>query len=200
MPYCPSCGCEYRQGFARCSDCGTDLVDRLPEEASSEDGEPEWFRPKDFDQLEPVCVLIVPSRMNGEVVLSALRSAGVRTYMAGTGLEYWSEAGGIGQITRAPGPLNEVRIMVHPDDEDEARDIVRAAAHEDGSEYVGLTGPEAEDSLEAAVADRAWTRPRWRVDPRRRRWVVRGLAAWYLVPFAIALVFLLATAFRVFFG
>jgi hypothetical protein len=29
MPFCPSCRSEYRDGFARCSDCGTELVAAL---------------------------------------------------------------------------------------------------------------------------------------------------------------------------
>lgn len=30
--FCPKCKTEYRPGFTRCADCGSDLVDRLPEE------------------------------------------------------------------------------------------------------------------------------------------------------------------------
>jgi hypothetical protein len=30
--FCPQCKAEYRPGFIRCSDCGVDLVDRLPDE------------------------------------------------------------------------------------------------------------------------------------------------------------------------
>jgi hypothetical protein len=32
MPFCPSCRCEYRIGFARCSDCDMELVESLCEE------------------------------------------------------------------------------------------------------------------------------------------------------------------------
>lgn len=32
MPYCPSCGVEYREGFERCSDCDVELVAALPDE------------------------------------------------------------------------------------------------------------------------------------------------------------------------
>jgi hypothetical protein len=32
MPFCASCKCEYRPGFARCSDCDMELVESLSEE------------------------------------------------------------------------------------------------------------------------------------------------------------------------
>jgi hypothetical protein len=32
MPFCPSCKCEYRPGFARCSDCDMELVESLSDE------------------------------------------------------------------------------------------------------------------------------------------------------------------------
>src|SRR5579862_3766907 len=35
--FCPNCNTEYRSGFTQCSDCGVDLVDHLPEDASSGD-------------------------------------------------------------------------------------------------------------------------------------------------------------------
>jgi len=32
MPFCPSCKCEYRPGFARCSNCDMELIESLSEE------------------------------------------------------------------------------------------------------------------------------------------------------------------------
>jgi len=37
--FCPACRVEYRPGFNRCSDCDVELVDCLPEEQESADGE-----------------------------------------------------------------------------------------------------------------------------------------------------------------
>jgi predicted RNA-binding Zn-ribbon protein involved in translation (DUF1610 family) len=31
MPFCPSCGYEYKLGITKCPDCGEKLVDRLPD-------------------------------------------------------------------------------------------------------------------------------------------------------------------------
>lgn len=36
--FCPKCKSEYRQGFYKCSDCGTDLVDQLPPELDNDVG------------------------------------------------------------------------------------------------------------------------------------------------------------------
>ncbi len=32
MPWCPKCKTEYQEGIEKCADCGSDLVDELPEE------------------------------------------------------------------------------------------------------------------------------------------------------------------------
>ena len=32
MPFCPNCRYEYRRGIETCSDCGAQLVDKLPDE------------------------------------------------------------------------------------------------------------------------------------------------------------------------
>jgi hypothetical protein len=32
MPYCPKCGCEYREGYSECTNCGVPLVRRLPDD------------------------------------------------------------------------------------------------------------------------------------------------------------------------
>ena len=33
MPYCPKCRAEYRDGFEKCADCGTELVEELAEDS-----------------------------------------------------------------------------------------------------------------------------------------------------------------------
>ena len=32
MAWCPKCRTEYQEGIEKCADCGSDLVDELPEE------------------------------------------------------------------------------------------------------------------------------------------------------------------------
>jgi hypothetical protein len=41
MPWCPQCGTEYREGFDRCSDCGSTLVAEPPAPPEGVPG-PEW--------------------------------------------------------------------------------------------------------------------------------------------------------------
>src|SRR3981081_377483 len=38
MPFCPTCRSEYRPGIETCADCGTPLVDELPERAGHRPG------------------------------------------------------------------------------------------------------------------------------------------------------------------
>jgi hypothetical protein len=42
MPWCPQCGTEYREGFERCSDCGTALVAAPPRLDEEVKPGPEW--------------------------------------------------------------------------------------------------------------------------------------------------------------
>ncbi len=35
MPWCPKCKTEYQEGIEKCADCGSDLVDELPEEEAA---------------------------------------------------------------------------------------------------------------------------------------------------------------------
>ncbi|MBI4917297.1 MAG: DUF2007 domain-containing protein [Acidobacteria bacterium] len=42
MPYCPSCGVEYREGFTRCSDCDVELVAALPPDEGQAVGDESW--------------------------------------------------------------------------------------------------------------------------------------------------------------
>lgn len=37
--FCPNCGIEYRPGFTHCNDCDVDLVDELPSEDESAEGQ-----------------------------------------------------------------------------------------------------------------------------------------------------------------
>lgn len=186
MPFCPNCGDEYRAGFGRCSDCDVELI----EASAPEDDppalyeQPKRFARSDYSEVEPVAVFRAPSQINAEIVLSALRAAGVRAYMAGTGLEAWTEAGGVGQITRVPGPLNDIRIMVHPEDEEDARGIIAQADGESVQDEMTRTALAASDPGEDGMGATEDS-PHWRTDSVRNRGVVRTLAVFLLIPILI---------------
>jgi hypothetical protein len=162
LSYCPNCGSEFREGFIRCSECSTEL---LPGPSPHYD-EPAARVVKGegyYVRLEPVCVLILPSEIDGVIAETALRAYGVRVFAAGTGVERWTEAGNVGRITRTWGPLNDVRIMVHPDDVQAAGDLLHAPPLE-APEETGLP------------------RASWRVDVRKRRRVLRVLVFVWATP------------------
>jgi predicted amidophosphoribosyltransferase len=67
--HCPTCGAEYREGFTSCADCGTPLVESLPEEA-----EPE------FDPF--VTIASYRDLPEALVAQAALQGAGILSFLA----------------------------------------------------------------------------------------------------------------------
>lgn len=186
MPFCPRCGDEYRTGFTHCGDCGVALVDApAPEDDPSRPYEPNSrFDPSAYDSFEPRRVFTGATNMQAEIVLSALRSAGLRAYIAGTGMEAWTQAGNIGQLTGVPGPLNDYRIMVHPDDEEEAREIIDSAS----GQAVDFELDEDEEQFALDASDPGsdgmgplGDRPAWRMQSRRTSSLVRALALFMIL-------------------
>jgi hypothetical protein len=170
--YCPNCGAEYRPGFTVCTDCHVALVPDAPEGIDYEGLTPEEksdkprFDPGRFERLEPECVYVVTAPPLAQLVLSAFRAHGIKAFAAGSGVEQWEEAGNVGQIARAPGPFNSTRIMVHPDDWEDARALVLHAEQQD-----------VEDEDDDYIS----TRPAWRVDRRSHRRVRRIFAFTWLL-------------------
>ena len=117
MKYCPNCRAEYHDDVVECHDCRVPLVDELPEEL-----------PEEWQHIEPVVIHTAAAVIDAELIVGTLRANDVRAFAAGTGAETWTGAGQIGQMTRIPGPLNSIRIMVHPDDVEDARAILSQAA------------------------------------------------------------------------
>lgn len=181
--HCPNCGVEYRDGFTRCSDCLVDLQPGPPPDPQVGDHRPGLRWKEEFGDAEPLCVLIEARVVDAEITVNALRNRGVRAFAAGTGMEQWSEPGGIGQMTGAPGPLNEIRIMVHPDDFTIAQRVIDDARNRElESDPPVIPGDELE----------------WRLDRGKRKRVVKGIAIFLLVPLLTALAYEAVVAINVF--
>lgn len=181
--YCPNCGVEYREGFTRCSDCLVALQPGPPPEPEADDRSRLAWQ-EEFGDAEPLCGLIEARVIDAEITVNALRHRGVRAFAAGAGLEQWSDAGGLGQITGVDGPLNEIRIMVHPDDFRIAQRVI------DDARNVELEpDPPVIPGEEAA----------WRVDRGKRKRVLKAIALFLLVPLLLALAYEAVVAIRIFF-
>jgi len=68
MPFCPTCHCEYRPGFTRCTDCDVELVDSLPQEHSVE---------PDKSELELVEVGSFPDPLEAQMIQELLEHNGI---------------------------------------------------------------------------------------------------------------------------
>lgn len=128
--YCPKCRTEYRPGFEICTDCGLDLVDALPEENASTRGAPD----RDLEALQswvgtdPVAVLTTLDEIHAHLVRGALVDADIPSsvWSSGAASQYGHA------ISLAGFPY---RVMIHKDDEAEARELLAAQF---GDELEGL--------------------------------------------------------------
>lgn len=68
MPWCPKCKTEYREGFERCSDCETDLVDELADEPVAD--KPEEYEAEAF-------LVSAGSDMQADILESKLKFYGI---------------------------------------------------------------------------------------------------------------------------
>ena len=171
MAFCPNCQAEYVEGHTRCPDCNVDLVAELPEE--SKEPREEW------ESVEPVRIHTAAAVIDAELIVASLRASGIRAFAKGTGAEVFTEAGGIGQMTRIPGPLNEIGIMVHPEDEAQAREILAEAES---------STPEPEEA-EAPQGG-------WLLDPVNRRRSLKIVAIIVLFPILYGVFVLLLDIFN----
>ncbi len=75
MPWCPKCGAEYREGLKACSDCNTDLVDRLEHrEANVEHSESNG---SDLEDDREAYLTSVSNSIEAEMLEALLTSSGV---------------------------------------------------------------------------------------------------------------------------
>jgi hypothetical protein len=108
---CPSCGSEYREGFARCADCDVDLVSDLPPVPPSGD-------PRSQIELVEVFETGDPGEMS--VFEALLNDAGIDfTTSSETAKDYY--AGGRFGGSFGFGPT---KYFVRSEDEATAREVI----------------------------------------------------------------------------
>ncbi len=96
MPYCPSCGYEYKTGIATCPDCGSKLVDRLPDQTHVAKAGESYG--KEYTDWTPIVRL--PSTPMAQMIYEALREKEIPVVIK-AGNEFF------GQTTGGTfGPLN----------------------------------------------------------------------------------------------
>ena len=118
--YCPQCGGEYRQGFRVCSDCGVDLVDQLPEPAPADAPPADLETMQSWVGTDPVSVLTTGSELQAALVRGLLVDAGIPCSVWSSGF-----GGYLGHASGGAG-FGGHRVMVHKDDEAEARELIAA--------------------------------------------------------------------------
>ena len=112
MPWCPQCGTEYREGFERCSDCGSPLVAAPPAAPAEVGPGPEW-----------VAVGGYASEDEAWIAHGLLAEEGIRAAVVNR------------QVVLYPFPQSdtaEVLLLVAPEDAERAdSELARAEAGED---------------------------------------------------------------------
>ncbi|HBL85219.1 MAG: hypothetical protein A2Y17_03220 [Clostridiales bacterium GWF2_38_85] len=82
MPWCPKCRLEYREGFAKCSDCDSDLVEKLDDDVKEESEVIEYTVDP---PMEPVLLVTVGEHFEAELILNMLKEADIRCYFKDKG-------------------------------------------------------------------------------------------------------------------
>jgi len=124
--FCPECSAEYREGFARCSDCDVPLVAALP--------------PEEMDAMhgaEEATVFVTRDIAEAETVKELLEANGVEVCVSG-------------ESSPLPGVPGEVRLIVSHHHAELAHQIIeeaRAEAEEERNNVVPFPLSQSEETL-----------------------------------------------------
>lgn len=102
--FCPQCKTEYREGFRRCADCGSELVYSLPVEPPTKTGRlraSEWVTV--LESIDPGIMMVAKSILEG---------AGIPYFARGEDIQGLF---GIGQITFNP-LIGVIKLQVDQQD------------------------------------------------------------------------------------
>lgn len=114
--YCPRCGSEYRAGFRICSDCGVELVDEVPGDRPDATPNREYEAHTSWVGTDPVEVFR-GTEVDAALVRGALVDSDIPAAVWSSGHE-----GLYGHVFA--NSIFPHRVMVHKDDEAEARAII----------------------------------------------------------------------------
>jgi hypothetical protein len=118
--YCPSCGAEYRAGFSRCPDCDVETIEQPP--VAHPVSEPD--RPTTGVGLEPVQVFVSGKKVEADLVRSMLESCGVYAEVWTSGLQPWTTAAGVTEMSGVPNDFGSNRVMVRKEDATLAEQLI----------------------------------------------------------------------------
>jgi hypothetical protein len=110
MPFCPDCRFEYKPDISQCPDCGSRLVDKLPED-SSKDLQEESVQNPDFIPLKNL-----HTRLYAQMLQEALKSEGIISMIKG-------DEGIAFRTTTSHIPVSKITIWVPQKDIERAREI-----------------------------------------------------------------------------
>jgi hypothetical protein len=86
MPWCPKCKCEYRKEFAKCSDCGCELVDVLEADENQTTHEVQGNEEMGENDTEALLVS-VRNDIEAKIIESKLNAFGVPSVKQFRGLD-----------------------------------------------------------------------------------------------------------------
>ena len=110
--FCPQCKCEYLEGITECADCGTPLVERLPEEETTS---------KEFDPMEDlITIKKFSTNHEAEVAKGFLLANGIDAVISN---DDWMGFRGGGIHLRR----DKIRLLIKKEDVPEAEKIFREA-------------------------------------------------------------------------
>jgi hypothetical protein len=117
--FCPSCGSEYREGFASCADCEVPLVDSPPDESHPDPGDIETV----FASSDPVALVTAKSLLD---------EAGIPYLARGEGIQDLFGMGRLGTGFSVVAGAVEIQVGAHR--AQEAADLLYEAGLEDGED------------------------------------------------------------------